>query len=73
MADKKDEYKDIKVGKNLVARIYRNGKVTIGAMAVSGDLTNPLRLEVEVTLTFKDARQFCESIVGMVNTFEGRY
>ncbi len=68
-----DEHKDIKVGKSLVARVYRDGRVTFGFMVENGDKTTPMRLEVEATIPFKEARDWCERITGMVNQFDGRY
>jgi hypothetical protein len=73
LADKKADFRDIKIGQNLVGRIYRDGRVVIGARAEVKDVSNPIKLEVEVTLNFKDARQFCESVSGMISQFEGRY
>lgn len=68
-----DEFKDVEVGSNLKARVFRDGKVTFGFMLENGDKTNPKRIEVEATMTFKDARDWCERITGMVNQFDGRY
>ena len=70
VAKPKEEFRDVKVGKNLVARVYRSGKVTIGVMCGGVETT---RIEVEATIQFKEAREFFERSLGMVNVMDGRY
>lgn len=69
----KDPFRDIKIGKNLVARVFRDGRVTFGFLSEGKDSLSPIRIEVEATVSFKEARNFCEGVTGMVNQMEGRY
>jgi hypothetical protein len=70
MPDPKDEFREVRQG-HLAARIYKSGHVVFGAMLQFHD--DKSRVEVEVSATLKDAREFFDKVVGAINVAEGRY
>jgi hypothetical protein len=64
------DFKQITVGR-LAARVYKDGRVVIGAFQV-GDAAGG-RIEVEITTNHENGLRFADELSGLIKVMSGAY
>ena len=57
----------------LAGRVYNDGRVKIGLLVIDSVAPGKPRLEVEVTVTSKMGKDFCERLIGLIKQQDGSY
>lgn len=69
-APKQDlDFKQVDVG-GLAARVFKDGRVTIGAMLESGE-SGYRRVEIEVTTDYKRGLEFADKLADLIRQMGG--
>lgn len=65
------DFKQVTCG-HLAARVYKDGRVTIGAMLEKSE-DGYHRVEIEITTDYKNGLEFADKLAGLIKQMSGAY